>query len=180
MSTEVILKLADFFNVSTDYLLGRTTIKNPREYLEDRLSKYELTNQEYEEIIGCLTNGCQFDLPTSTDVYPTKKQRIHSDLFTVYVNYLKSSCTAYQKENFDAEKARKEQKPINGFFIELLKSLDKNKIIVDGNSKINPNELNVAFDSGFDGLNETNKQIIMSQIEFLMAKQKENDTNTKK
>ncbi len=170
-----ITKIAEVLNISTDYLLGRTNLENPKEYLEDRLSKYNLIEQEYDEIIGSLINNCQFDLPTSTDTTPTLKQKIHSDLFGVYVNYQKSSPT-YQEEDFDAEKARREQEPLNNLFIELLESLDKNKII----TKINPNEINVAFDSGFDGLNETNKQIIMSQIEFLMAKQKENDTNDKK
>lgn len=30
-NNEIILKLADFFNVSTDYLLGKSDIRNPEE-----------------------------------------------------------------------------------------------------------------------------------------------------
>lgn len=173
MNTDIILKLADFFNVSTDYLLGRTYIRNPKEYLEKHLSQYELTSQEYDEIIGGLINNCQFDLPTSTDINFTKKQKIHSDLFTVYVSYQKSS-PVYQEEDFAPEKAKKEQEPINASFIELLKSLDKNKIIVDGSSNIDEDKLNVAFSSGYDGLNETNKNIIMEHIQFLTSQQNRN------
>ena len=32
---DIIIKLADYFNVSTDYLLGRSEIKNPQEFLND-------------------------------------------------------------------------------------------------------------------------------------------------
>lgn len=38
--------------------------------------------------------------------------------------------------------------------------------------KIDENKINVAFSSGFDGLNETNKNIIQGTIEGLLAKQK--------
>lgn len=39
--------------------------------------------------------------------------------------------------------------------------------------KIDENKLNVAFSSGFNGLNDTNKNIITATIEGLLAKQKE-------
>lgn len=39
--------------------------------------------------------------------------------------------------------------------------------------KIDENKLNVAFSSGFSGLNDTNKNIITATIEGLLAKQKE-------
>lgn len=38
--------------------------------------------------------------------------------------------------------------------------------------QIDEDKLNVAFSSGFDGLNETNKTIIKGAIEGLLAKQK--------
>lgn len=38
--------------------------------------------------------------------------------------------------------------------------------------KIDEDKLNVAFNSGFDGLNETNKQIAISNVQLLLAKQK--------
>lgn len=37
--------------------------------------------------------------------------------------------------------------------------------------KVDENKLNVAFSSGFDGLNETNKQIAISNVQLLLAKQ---------
>jgi transcriptional regulator with XRE-family HTH domain len=51
--TETLQKLADFFNVSVDYLLGRTDIKNPyinNEYREKfRVTKRDL--EQYENFI---------------------------------------------------------------------------------------------------------------------------------
>ncbi|MGD9678705.1 MAG: helix-turn-helix domain-containing protein [Vulcanibacillus sp.] len=44
---DIINKLADYFNVSTDYLLGRSDIKNPEKLLSD-YSK--LTMEELKEI----------------------------------------------------------------------------------------------------------------------------------
>ena len=32
---DIINKLADYFNVSTDYLLGRSNIKNPEQFIND-------------------------------------------------------------------------------------------------------------------------------------------------
>lgn len=168
--------IAEVLNVSIDYLLGRTSMQNPKEYLENLLSGYNLTRQEYNEIIGDLINNRRFDLfLLDIDNASVRKQKIHSDVLKVYFDYLSSSGIAYTEENFDPEKAQKEQEPINDSFIELLKSLDKNKIIVDGNSKINENKLNVAFSSGYDGLNETNKNIIMEHIQFLTSQQNKNN-----
>jgi len=50
-SYEVVVKLANFFNVSTDYLLGNTDSKNdvkpavPKEYL----SKHKVTNRDLKQ-----------------------------------------------------------------------------------------------------------------------------------
>ncbi len=43
--------------------------------------------------------------------------------------------------------------------------------------QINMDKVNVAFSSGFDGLNETNKTIIQSTIDGLLAKQKLDEEN---
>ena len=43
--------------------------------------------------------------------------------------------------------------------------------------KINEDKLNVAFSSGFDGLNETNKQIAISNVQLLLAKQELENKN---
>lgn len=39
MSPDTILKLADFFNVSTDYLLGKTDVRNPGQKIDDVLNE---------------------------------------------------------------------------------------------------------------------------------------------
>ena len=39
MSPDTILKLADYFNVSTDYLLGKTDVKNPGQKIDDVLNE---------------------------------------------------------------------------------------------------------------------------------------------
>lgn len=41
--------------------------------------------------------------------------------------------------------------------------------------KVDENKLNVAFSSGFNGLNDTNKNIITATISGLLAKQKEDE-----
>lgn len=45
--------------------------------------------------------------------------------------------------------------------------------------KVDENKINVAFSSGFDGLNDTNKSIISATIAGLLAKQKEEEENKK-
>lgn len=45
--------------------------------------------------------------------------------------------------------------------------------------KIDENKLNIAFSSGFDGLNDTNKNIISATIAGLLAKQKEEEKGGK-
>ena len=35
MGTETVVKLADFFNVSTDYLLGKSDIRNPEDKIKE-------------------------------------------------------------------------------------------------------------------------------------------------
>lgn len=46
-SNDDTLKLADFFNVSTDYLLGKTDIRN---YEEDKANDVDLTGLDNEDI----------------------------------------------------------------------------------------------------------------------------------
>jgi transcriptional regulator with XRE-family HTH domain len=51
---DIILKLADYFNVSTDYLLGRSIIKNAEELLTDYNSLSEPSKKDLEEFIQIL------------------------------------------------------------------------------------------------------------------------------
>lgn len=45
--------------------------------------------------------------------------------------------------------------------------------------KVNTNEIDVAFSSGFKGLNETNKMIIKNTLEALLAKQEKDEGDNK-
>ena len=45
--------------------------------------------------------------------------------------------------------------------------------------KVDNSKINVAFSSGYDGLNETNQNIINATIAGLLAKQKEEEKNKK-
>lgn len=46
------IKLADFFNVSTDYLLGKTDIRNPGKQIDDVLNEamIGMSKEEYENL----------------------------------------------------------------------------------------------------------------------------------
>lgn len=48
--TEMLQKLADIYNTSTDYLLGRTNIKHPIETIAAHHDGEEWTEEELEEI----------------------------------------------------------------------------------------------------------------------------------
>ena len=54
---ELTLKIADFFNVSTDYLLGKSDIRNPEETIEKEFKSIyakEIEGLTEEEIIDAL------------------------------------------------------------------------------------------------------------------------------
>ena len=49
-STETVLKLAEFFNVSTDYLLGKSDIRNPGQQIDGVLNEamIGMSKEEYD------------------------------------------------------------------------------------------------------------------------------------
>lgn len=76
--------------------------------------------------------------------------------------------------------------PNTDTLIKLSELLDASVDYILGKSDIrNPEEIdnskiNVAFSSGYDGLNETNQNIINATIAGLLAKQKEEENKNKK
>ena len=52
MSTDTVIKLAEYFNVSTDYLLGKTDIRNPGKQIDDVLNEamIGMSKQDYEKL----------------------------------------------------------------------------------------------------------------------------------
>ena len=51
-NNELILKLAQFFNVTTDYLLGKSDIRNPGQQIDDVLNEamIGMSKEEYEAL----------------------------------------------------------------------------------------------------------------------------------
>ena len=52
MSPETIIKLAEYFGVSTDYLLGKSDIRNPGKQIDDLLNEamIGMSKEEYEAL----------------------------------------------------------------------------------------------------------------------------------
>lgn len=48
---DIINKLADYFNVSTDYLLGRSNIKNPEKFIN---AYRTLSKEDIKDIENCI------------------------------------------------------------------------------------------------------------------------------
>ena len=60
---DIINKLADYFNVSTDYLLGRSNMKNPEKFIKDYSTLSKDNIKEIEKLIQQLKirNNPNFD-----------------------------------------------------------------------------------------------------------------------
>ncbi len=51
-SMERVMQLADFFDVSVDFLLGRTDQENPRETIRENLENENLKEMDYEKFFS--------------------------------------------------------------------------------------------------------------------------------
>lgn len=51
-SMERVMQLADFFDVSVDFLLGRTNEENPREIVKEALEGENLKEMDYEKFFS--------------------------------------------------------------------------------------------------------------------------------
>ncbi len=145
-SVDTLVKLSNIFNVSTDYILGNTTIENPKKEIEDYLSKLNLTEEEYSLYIENAIKAEKLHLPTGN----TRIDEIWIILFQIYEDYLKVGYskneklnnlnTFYKKDFTDEEIDELDNlyKPIDTAFLNLLKSLDKNKILHKEQSNVFP------------------------------------------
>lgn len=88
-SKESIEKLADFFKVSTDYLLGNSDIKKPTEKSEIELLIEQLSDEQKKETLQFIRNILQWLFPSSLwiEVFPLSSRQDLLDfpyIFTVF------------------------------------------------------------------------------------------------
>ena len=80
-SFEILDKIADFFNVSIDYLLGRSDIKNPSTVSIEDDNKKDSTSNEIAEQIDKLSPESQEELKKLIELYKLKDmQKNNSEL----------------------------------------------------------------------------------------------------
>ena len=128
---ETLTKISKLFNVSIDYLLGNTSLTNPKEYLENILCKYNLAEDEYDLVVSNILENNTIDLSilNSSNETMNKIQKAYCEIFNVYINYLEAN-PLDSINNINNENDIKEYiKPIDNNFIQMIKTLDKNKII---------------------------------------------------
>lgn len=134
---DVKKKICNFFNVSMDYLMGVTSILNPKELIEKELYTLNLTEEEFDKYIGTIikTHKLNTSMIKSKDI---KEKLITSFIFKIYLNYLKHNpytvvdniITMSEKEyNELIEKMEAHTNKIDHAFLNLLASLDKKNII---------------------------------------------------
>lgn len=132
--------IANVLNVSTDYLLGNTTILNPKQYLENVLLKYNLTESEYDIILNDLleNNTINLSILNSNNKNMDKIKKAYCEIFNVYINYLESAPLDNDINIEDESTIKKYLNPIDNSFIEMLKTLNKDVIVHNTNSDIFP------------------------------------------
>lgn len=127
-----LTSLSRFFNVSTDFLAGNTSIQNPKKTIEKYLTKLNLSEDEYKESIEHLIKEKEFKFNKNN----VKINKVFMFLFSIYNDYLKSNSIYIDIDNLnksptfeELKEFKKQNEPIDNLFVELLKSLDKNKIL---------------------------------------------------
>lgn len=121
-SDEAKLKLCEFFDISMDYLMGRTTMKNPTREIELQLSKLNLSSEEYDNllnkwIVEQKIDNLDFDKPNSI-------------IFKVYMDYLAQKPT---NDTYSIEEMKQNTNIVDTDFINMLKCLNKKDIISSDN-----------------------------------------------
>lgn len=130
--------IANVLNVSVDYLLGNTSILNPKQYLENVLLKYNLTESEYTTILNDFLENSTINFSTlnSNNKNTDRIKKAYYEIFNVYINYLESAPLDNDINIEDESTIKKYLDPIDNSFIEMLKTLNKDVIIRNTNSDI--------------------------------------------
>ena len=99
-SIDILKKLSSVFEVSADYLLGNTTMENPKKEIENHLSKLNLTEEEYSLYIENAIKAQILHIPFVDTDNPnlSREDEIWTILFQVYEDYLH---TGYLKRNIE-------------------------------------------------------------------------------
>lgn len=157
-SIEVLLNLSELFKCSTDYILGITSHKNPKEELEAELYKLDLTEREFDNLIKTFNEKSEFEITTQylSDL-PNNSQKRETLIIGIILGYT----TDYIPE-FSNNITKKQEEELNKTIEanlskakSMVNSLDKSKIIHDYNIE---QEFKFAYHKETEGL--TDKEII--------------------
>lgn len=173
---EKLKKIADIFNVSLDYLLGNTTIQNPINMLEEKLSLLNLTEEELNSAINDVlyyySNSDNIINPIPDNHFKTKNEQIaFQTIQFVIADFFGNKLEHILGEDYDLffphtdkdkPKLLEVQNYIKSKILSLANSLDRSKII----GKRSP--LNI------DGLDESDIEKINDYIKmYKLAKNAE-------
>lgn len=152
-SDEVKKKMCDFFGCSMDYLMGLSSHVNPKEELENELSKFNLTEDEYYDAINCFMsndiNGLSFIIlfANESDV-KTKEYKVLLTILSYVSDYIANIHLPNDKTSIDPMVRGKFERELERAYSpakRLLLSLDKSKII--HNYNINTHERDFIADT---------------------------------
>lgn len=122
---ENLKKIANALNVSMDYLSGNTSISNPKQYLENTLSKYDLNDSELDILLKKIIEENTIDLSilNSTNKDMEKLKKAYQEILNIYADYIET--TPDNIENNDIALI----KEIDEKFVDMLKNINRTKII---------------------------------------------------
>ncbi len=140
-SVDILVKLSNALDVFIDYIIGYTSIENPKKELEEYLSSLDLTKEEYEKTVDNIKRTQQFHLDSS-GLCTDKMEKVMNKIFDTYIDYLKSSPFLIKDEedieNITIEEMKENNKKIDMHFINMLEMLDKDKILHKEQSNVFP------------------------------------------
>ncbi|MBE5820404.1 MAG: hypothetical protein E7310_06305 [Clostridiales bacterium] len=138
MRVDTASTIAKALGVSIDFLLGNTTFENPKLYIEEELSKLNLTDEIYDALLDSYLVAPVINLGIlnpendSDDPKTQKLKEAFGLVFKVYLNYHACRPIDFEIDMSDEEsieKARKLTEPIDNDFKAILKDLDRKKIL---------------------------------------------------
>lgn len=124
------LTLCIIFNCSIDYLMGYTSIEHPAKKIEKELSKLNISENEYSQIIDTWLKNRNIPLPR-INKSSSKVDNANAIIFDVYLDYLKQFPN---EENSTIEESHIVTNNISDNFIKMLYTLDKSKIVYKKNT----------------------------------------------